>query len=100
MGASGAAFRVQMSEGRLYPSSPHAACGFNCAELAVRAWGNDVTFIATDDTHDGDRVRARAAIIGSIAGGVPVLYEHDESSLIVGYTSDYTHRRRELRRVH
>jgi hypothetical protein len=84
MGASGAAFRVQMSEGLLCPSSPHASCGFNCAELAARAWGNEVTFMATQE--EADRPAARAVIEGSISRGVPVLYEKEESSLIVGHT--------------
>ncbi len=88
MGASGAAFRVQMSEGLLCPSSPHAACGFACATLAVHAWGNDVSFVATDADHQADREQARAAIIASIERGVPVLYEEEESSLIVGYTTE------------
>ena len=88
MGASGAAFRVQMSEGLLCPSSPHATCGFNCAELAVRAWGNEVTYFPTDDAHEAERARAREAIASSVDQGVPVLYEHEESALIVGYTDD------------
>ena len=63
MGASGAAFRVQMSEVLLCPNSPHAACGFICAELAVRAWGNEVEYFATDEAHEAERARAREVIV-------------------------------------
>ncbi len=86
MGASGAAFRVQMSEGLMCPSSPHAACGFDCRRLAVHAWGNDVSFVATQE--EAEQPSARDAVVTSLERGVPVLYEREESSLIVGYTSD------------
>lgn len=88
MGASGAAFRIQMAETRLCPSSPHARLGFDCAELAIEAWGRSVEWI---DTHGGDeprRATARTKALASIERGVPALYDHEESSLIVGYTSE------------
>jgi hypothetical protein len=86
MAASGAAFRVQMAEGMLCPSSPHAACGFDCAKLALQAWGHEISWLPTGEGHESEREVARVSILESIERGVPVLYEHEESSLIVGYT--------------
>jgi hypothetical protein len=86
MGASGAAFRVQMSEGRLCPSSPHALCGFNCAELAVAAWGSEATWFDTTEGREDERVAALQAVRQSLQLGIPALHEHEESSLIVGMT--------------
>jgi hypothetical protein len=88
MGASGAAFRVQVLEERLCPSSPHAAVGFDCAVRAAHAAGVALTYTATDDAHEGERRAAREAVVASIGQGIPALYEHEESSLIVGYTGE------------
>jgi hypothetical protein len=88
MAASGAAFRVQMSEGVLCASSPHAACGFDCAKLALQAWGHEIVWLATGDGHEAERDAARARVTESIDRGVPVLYEAEESSLIAGYTDE------------
>lgn len=90
MGASGAAFRVQMSLGQLCPSSSHAICGFNCAELALAAWGSQATWFDTSDGHEPERRAALAAVHESLTRGVPALHEYEESSLIVGLGDDGT----------
>jgi hypothetical protein len=88
MGASAAAFRVQMAEGRFCPSSPHASCGFDCGAVALRIWGRDVTFWKTDEKHSDQRSAARARAIESLDRGIPVLWCHEENSLVVGYQAD------------
>jgi hypothetical protein len=105
MGASGAAFRIQMADGKLCPSSSHASCGFDCRQRAIELWGRrferfdlgaapQVVAGAPHDTStsDDDATRsqdvARRAVIASLERGVPATYDSEESSLIVGYTEN------------
>ena len=88
MGASGAAFRVQMSIGQLCPSSPHANCGLECRSRAIRAWGRDVTSIDTSDKQAPARDEARRRVVESIDRGIPVIADAEECSLIVGYSAE------------
>jgi hypothetical protein len=93
MGASGAAFRVQIADGRLCPSSSNASCGFDCRRRGLEAWGRrfdhyplNATAGAEAPAVDLARARARSAVVASIDRGVPATYDREESSLIVGYT--------------
>jgi hypothetical protein len=86
MGGSAAAFRVQMSDDRLCPSSPNAAVGFDCRARAAHAWGREVKWFRTDDEHADNRPAARVAAIESIERGIPVLYLREECSLVVGWS--------------
>src|SRR5437773_4430942 len=42
MGATCAAFRIQVFKDQLCPSSPHANCGFKCIDRAPAAWGREI----------------------------------------------------------
>jgi hypothetical protein len=88
MGESGAAFRVQMSQERLCPSSPNAVVGFDCRPGAASAWGRKVEWVRTDDAHVSNRVPARSKAVESVERGMPVLYQVEECSLAVGYTAE------------
>jgi len=96
MGASGAAFRVQMAHGLLCPSSSNASCGFDCRQRALEAWGRpfahyDLTAAPRAEASTGNtnmteaQDEARRAVVASIDRGVPATYDSEESSLIVGY---------------
>jgi len=86
MGVSGAAFRVQMASRQLCPSSPHARVGFDCATVAAEAWGRPIKSWPSADADETRRAVARAAVVASIDIGLPAVYDHEEASLIVGYT--------------
>jgi len=88
MGASGAAFRVQMSRGQLCASSPNAKLGFDCLEGAIAAWGRTIDWWPTDDAHAAQRPLALEAVRDAIGRGHPALHDFLESSLIVGYAGD------------
>ena len=85
MGVSGAAFRFQLAQPDWCPSSPHAGCGFNCADQVTEAL--PFTCRAVGLPEDGEQrvERAREAVVASIDRGVPALYRHEEESLVVGY---------------
>jgi hypothetical protein len=85
MGASGAAFRVQVMPTGPCPCAPHANLGFRCQERAVAALGYDVAWRKIVNT-DPESVRAaREAAVTSIDKGVPVLWSSEECGLLVGY---------------
>ncbi|MBI2939085.1 MAG: hypothetical protein HYY04_01500 [Chloroflexi bacterium] len=93
MGASGAAFRIQVYQDGLCPSSPNANCGFN-AKLAVgQALSYEVAWTdvpaGTPDENAGtgrtiDRAALRQTVVDSIERGLPVLFDHKECGLAVG----------------
>ncbi len=92
MGASGAAFRVQMmAQPTWCPSAACAPCGYNCLPGAMAVTGYRFTWI--DTQRDGkwldDGVKkALQAVPASIDRGVPVIQAGKETSLIVGYRQD------------
>lgn len=88
MGASGAAFRVQMSHNKLCASSPNANLGFNCMDGAIAAWGRTIDWWPTDEAHASERPLALEAVRQAIDRGHPALHDFMESSLIVGYAGD------------
>jgi hypothetical protein len=87
MGTGGSAFLLQM---RWCASSPHALCGRNCLNPALKSMGYTVEFINTFD-HKQQKAdtngieRAKLAIKTSIDAGIPVLFSKEECGLIVGY---------------
>ena len=85
MGMSGAAFRVQMMQPDWCPSAPHAACGYNCIEPAIRAIPFDLVRIHAKKD-DPEAVRAVwERVTESIDRGVPVLMTGYETGLVTGY---------------
>jgi hypothetical protein len=88
LGASGLAFRMQVSKDGLCPSSPHASCGWECVEGALSAlpWQVRGYSAAAEDPAGIERVRQ--AVVESINRGVPVQYGSEEDGLIVGYQKD------------
>jgi hypothetical protein len=88
MGASGAAFRVQVSLGQLCPSSPNATCGFDCMERAIQAWGREIEWLPTDDKHQANRTAARQRIVQNIDRGLPAIAAAEECDLLVGYKDE------------
>ncbi len=88
MGASGAAFRVQMGEPNWCPSAACAECGYNCIPGAMKATGYQLRWINTQRENEWllDGVKeAMKAVPTSIDRGVPVIQTGKETSLIVGY---------------
>jgi transcriptional regulator with XRE-family HTH domain len=79
MGASGAAFRLQIAHPEWCPSAPYAGVGFDCIPHAAAALGRPLEWLGPDDE------RRTAAIVASIDRGAPVLYGAEECGLIVGY---------------
>jgi len=82
MGLSAASFKLQFD---WHVSAPHANVGFNSSLMAYKALGYEVTWKdirKNDETH---MKALRKGIIESIDRGIPVLYNREESSLIVGY---------------
>ena len=93
MGASGAAFRVQMAESAWCPSAACAPCGYNCVPGAMAVTGYRLTWI--DTQRDGkwldDGVKAALqAVPASVDRGVPAILSGKEAGLIVGYQTDGT----------
>ncbi len=91
MGASGAAFRVQMHQPNWCPSAACAPCGYDCVPGAMAVTGYRLTWI--DTQRDGkwlsDGVKeALQAVPASVDRGVPVILAGKESGLIVGYHAD------------
>jgi hypothetical protein len=84
MGVSGGAFRIQMAQPGMCPSSPHANCGFNLIKTLVEALPYE--FVSLDKGEESaEGRRAPQELIESIDQGVPAFYGHEEQSLIVGY---------------
>mgnify|MGYP001208298638 CR=1 FL=1 len=89
MGLSSHAFRFQFD---WCPSAPHAFCGFNTADPAVRAYGYSLTQHSTarpshrEDLDEPDELSPafRAAML-SIEMGIPGLMDWEESSVLCGY---------------
>ena len=92
MGVSGAAFRVQMRvDPHWCPSAACAPCGYDCTPGAMAVTGYGLRWIETQregKSLDDGVAQARPAIAESIDRGVPVIFGHDESALIVGYRTD------------
>lgn len=91
MGASGAAFRVQMAEPTWCPSAACAGPGYNCIPGAMAVTGYRLTWIDTqrdDKWLDDGMKKALQAVPASIDRGVPVIATGKESSLVVGYHQD------------
>ncbi len=91
MGASGAAFRVQMAEPNWCPSAACAECGYDCVPGAMAATGYRLIWI--DTQRDGKWLRdgvekALRAVPASIDRGAPVIVAGKESGLVVGYRAD------------
>lgn len=85
MGASGAAFRVQILPGAPCPCAPHAKMGYHCADRAVAATGYGLEWLAVDRDDPESLARARAAAARSITEGCPVLWSGEECSVLLGY---------------
>jgi hypothetical protein len=90
MGLSTHAFRFQFD---WCPSAPHAFCGFNTANPAVRAFGYSLTQHSTarpshrDDLEEPEELSpALKAAMLSIEMGVPGLMDWEESYVLSGYT--------------
>jgi hypothetical protein len=85
LGASGLAFRMQVSKDGLCPSSPHACCGYQCVAGSVRAlpWQIQVYEVKPEDA-EGVK-NARQALVESIDRGVPVQYGSEEDGITIGY---------------
>jgi hypothetical protein len=88
LGASGLAFRMQVSREGLCPSSPHAFCGYQCVAGSVNAlpWKVRVYEVKAEDTEAV--AEARQAVVASIERGVPVQYGSEEDGIIVGYQKE------------
>lgn len=85
VGVSGLAFRMQVSQQGLCPSSPHSSCGYRCVARSTEAlpWLVQVFEMKPEET---ENVReAREAVVDSIERGVPVQYGNEEDGIIVGY---------------
>ena len=91
MGVSSHAFRLQYDG---CPSAPHAFCGFNTAEPALRAFGYALTqYPANRPGHRADLAAPTAeqvaaaltALRTSVAAGVPALGDWEESGVLAGY---------------
>jgi hypothetical protein len=88
MGVSGAAFRFQLAQPQWCPSAPHAGCGYPCVERVWSALPCQRRAVGGPGEAEERLERAREALRASVDRGVPVLYEHEETSLIVGYEDD------------
>lgn len=91
MGVSGQAFRLQFS---WCPSAPHSYCGFDTFTPALRATGYEAKryplAVWEPETRkqrtatEEELAAVRAAVRDSLAAGVPVLLDSEESAVIVG----------------
>jgi hypothetical protein len=90
MGASGAAFRVQMHAPNWCPSAACAGVGYDCIPGALAATGYRLTGLPVQ--HDPDPraaiAKANPLVVESINRGVPVISISEEADLIVGYRAD------------
>lgn len=93
MGASGLAFRMQISKDvpgpvpvpSVCPSSPHAYCGWQCSQGSLDAIPWTVRPLSTKPEDVEGVAAVRKAVMESIDRGVPVQYGSEEDGLIVGY---------------
>jgi len=91
LGASGAAFRVQMRHPGWCPSAACAPCGYDCVPGAMAVTGYRLNWI--DTRRDGKWLpdglkQALETVPASVDRGVPVIISDKESGLIVGYRDD------------
>ena len=85
LGVSGLAFRMQVSQDGLCPSSPHSFCGYGCHVRSSKAlpWKLKLYEVKPEDA--AAVAEARQAIVESVDRGVPVQYGSEEDGIIVGY---------------
>lgn len=89
MGATGAAFRVQVSEDPWCPSAACAPCGYDTFANVAAVLGFKKLPAWTPKAGDSrDRARGFARIRKSIDKGVPVFFASEESGLVYGYQAD------------
>jgi hypothetical protein len=90
MGASGAAFQVQIHQPDWCPSAACAGVGYNIIPEAMKVTGYRLTSIPVH--HDADVqaaiVRAEPLVQASVERGVPVIHGSGNNSLIVGFCDD------------
>lgn len=88
VGVSSLAFRMQIHDERLCPSSPHSFCGFQCVSRSARAlpWNLQIYQVARDD--EGSKRDVRQEIVESINRGLPVQYGNEEDGILFGYQDD------------
>ena len=85
LGVSSLAFRMQISQKGLCPSSPQSCCGYRCVARSVQAlpWNVGIFEFKPEEK---DKVReVRRAVVESIKRGIPVQYGNEEDGIIVGY---------------
>jgi hypothetical protein len=85
LGVSGLAFRMQLSEEGLCPSSPHSFCGFKCVARSVQALPWKVRILEIPTEKQTQVQEGRRAVTRSIDRGVPAQYGNEEDGIIVGY---------------
>jgi hypothetical protein len=85
VGVSGLAFRMQVSEAGLCPSSPHSCCGYRCTDRSDAALPWNTRGLACKPDDSALCEGARKAIVDSIDRGIPIQYGSEEEGLIVGY---------------
>ena len=85
LGVSGLAFRMQVSQDGLCPSSPHSFCGYQCHARSFEAspWKLEILEVKPDDAEGV--AKARQAVVDSIERGVPAQYGSEEDGIIIGY---------------
>ena len=90
LGASGAAFRVQMAHPDWCPSAACAGPGFNCIPGAMRATGYRLTSVDVKHAPNLQEAiaKARPRVVESIDRGVPAIFISEEAGLVVGYRTD------------
>lgn len=90
MGASGAAFRVQMHQPDWCPSAACAGVGYDCIPGAIAATGYRLTQLPVQHDPDPQAAIAKAnpLVVESVERGVPVIAISEEAGLVVGYRAD------------
>ncbi len=90
MGASGAAFRVQMRTPSWCPSAACAGVGYNCISSAMAVTGYRLTSLPVEHDPDPQTAMSKAnpLVVESIEHGVPVITLSEEAGLVVGYRAD------------
>ncbi len=86
LGVSGLAFRMQISQDGMCPSSPHGFVGYECSEGSDAAIPYESTvFKLGPEADEATIAAARAAVVESIDRGVPARYGTEELGVIIGY---------------
>jgi len=85
VGVSGLAFRMQVSQKGLCPSSPHPCCGYQCVARSTQALPLKVRIFEVKPDQKEKVSEARKAVVASIDSGIPVQYGSEEDGIIVGY---------------